>query len=581
MTLDDDSPRETAPAVQDQHGALEKTGYTPVIEWRAPEAILYGTALSDTQLNAKGSVPGTFEYRPGAGAMLTAGAHTLSVVCTPSNEFKSAPVYATVALRVSKATPMISWPAPEPINQLTPLGPAQLDAKASVPGRFEYSRAAGDLLRSGVHTLTVKFVPTDDTNYISAEASVSLTVIEATAAEMTWARLRPVVYGTALSAEQLSARSSVPGSFLYIPPAGSVLPPGQHDLWAIFTPTDSLQYTEARASVTITVEELPITNVRETGDAVNAVAIGTRSRDDTEWFRTEPQLGEDAGEEMPLFGAYNDRPYEADSEVDEEPKRENKWLTIASVVVAIPMLCLLAFLVDKAHSGRALLPHQTKRPAATIGDAQTQYSPQDGSHRVQMTVDVPATGSAPASTNGTAESRKANSQQAAMPAHAQTETTYDQPTALTKTPRGSGKEAAKSEHANSNSGRPADSERAAGGERAANAREGSSDTGHAVRDEGSNLTVVSADAAAGRLMASQTPIYPPAARASRVTGTVVLEATIAKDGTVKNLDVLSGPAPLRQAAVNSARTWRYRPFILNHEPTEVRTIINVLFSLNK
>ena len=81
-------------------------------------------------------------------------------------------------------------------------------------------------------------------------------------------------------------------------------------------------------------------------------------------------------------------------------------------------------------------------------------------------------------------------------------------------------------------------------------------------------------------MESRTPIYPPAAKASGISGTVELEATISKDGTVKGLRIVSGPAQLREAAVNSVRTWHYRPFMLNNEPTEVQTTINVVFSPN-
>ena len=81
-------------------------------------------------------------------------------------------------------------------------------------------------------------------------------------------------------------------------------------------------------------------------------------------------------------------------------------------------------------------------------------------------------------------------------------------------------------------------------------------------------------------MESRTAIYPPAAKAQGISGTVELDATIAKDGAVKDLRVVSGPAELRQAAMQSVRTWRYRPFIVNNEPAEVETTVNVVFSLN-
>ena len=66
-----------------------------------------------------------------------------------------------------------------------------------------------------------------------------------------------------------------------------------------------------------------------------------------------------------------------------------------------------------------------------------------------------------------------------------------------------------------------------------------------------------------------------------MSGTVELHAIISKDGTIKDLHVVSGPAMLRQAAVDAVRTWRYKPYKLNNEPTEVETTINVVFTLGK
>ncbi len=75
------------------------------------------------------------------------------------------------------------------------------------------------------------------------------------------------------------------------------------------------------------------------------------------------------------------------------------------------------------------------------------------------------------------------------------------------------------------------------------------------------------------------PTYPPIAKAARVSGTVILQATISKSGTIENLQVVSGPAMLQQAALDAVRSWRYRPYLLNNEPVEVQTTINVIFSL--
>jgi protein TonB len=85
---------------------------------------------------------------------------------------------------------------------------------------------------------------------------------------------------------------------------------------------------------------------------------------------------------------------------------------------------------------------------------------------------------------------------------------------------------------------------------------------------------------AGLLVQKTKPVYPPIAIASRTEGTVVLQATISRTGTIENLRVINGPVMLQQAALNAVREWRYRPYLLNGEPVEVETTVNVVFQLN-
>ena len=237
--------------------SLAVTRATPTIAWPTPEKVPYGTLLSDSQLNATASVPGTFVYTPGPGALLSAGEHTPSVVFTPSNLSDYAQAQAAVSLSVIRKTPVIYWPMPDPINSATPLGPAQLNASASVPGSFVYSPVTGETLGPGTYTLSVSFTPADSVNYMPAEASVSLTVAEIVPASVTWLDPWSISYGTALSTEQLNASSSIPGSFIYAPGAHEVLPAGKHKLSVIFTPRDETKYAKVQANVTLIVEELP------------------------------------------------------------------------------------------------------------------------------------------------------------------------------------------------------------------------------------------------------------------------------------------------------------------------------------
>ena len=90
---------------------------------------------------------------------------------------------------------------------------------------------------------------------------------------------------------------------------------------------------------------------------------------------------------------------------------------------------------------------------------------------------------------------------------------------------------------------------------------------------------ISAGVMTGMLIQKTQPVYPPIAKAARVSGTVVLQATISKAGTIENLHVISGPAMLQQAAMDAVKSWRYRPYLLNNEPVEVETTVNVIFTL--
>lgn len=84
---------------------------------------------------------------------------------------------------------------------------------------------------------------------------------------------------------------------------------------------------------------------------------------------------------------------------------------------------------------------------------------------------------------------------------------------------------------------------------------------------------------AGMLIQKTIPVYPPIARAARSEGTVVLQATISTSGTIANLRVIGGPAMLQQAALDAVSNWRYRPYLLNGQPVEVETTVNVIFTL--
>jgi TonB family protein len=75
------------------------------------------------------------------------------------------------------------------------------------------------------------------------------------------------------------------------------------------------------------------------------------------------------------------------------------------------------------------------------------------------------------------------------------------------------------------------------------------------------------------------PTYPPWARIQRVTGSVTMDATIAKNGTLRDIKVISGPPLLVAAATEAVRQWRYSPALLNGTPVETQKRITIIFKL--
>jgi protein TonB len=84
---------------------------------------------------------------------------------------------------------------------------------------------------------------------------------------------------------------------------------------------------------------------------------------------------------------------------------------------------------------------------------------------------------------------------------------------------------------------------------------------------------------AASLVNKITPIYPPIAKTAHVSGTVVLHAIISKDGSIQELQYISGPPLLMKAAMDAVKEWRYKPTMLNGDPVEVDTTIDVVFTL--
>jgi subtilase family serine protease len=138
------------------------------------------------------------------------------------------------------------------VNNISPNGIGQHAIKASYPG---------------------------DTSYTgSTSTSVNLLVNQATPT-ITWATPAAITYGTGLSSTQLNATASTAGTFSYTPAAGAILSAGQHQLSAIFAPTDTANYQNATSSVSLSINKAPLiigaNNASRVYGATNPVFSGT------------------------------------------------------------------------------------------------------------------------------------------------------------------------------------------------------------------------------------------------------------------------------------------------------------------
>jgi len=91
---------------------------------------------------------------------------------------------------------------------------------------------------------------------------------------------------------------------------------------------------------------------------------------------------------------------------------------------------------------------------------------------------------------------------------------------------------------------------------------------------------IGAGVMAGMLVRKQQPVYPEGAKSAGISGNVLLEATIGKDGKIHDLRViLSSSSLLSDSAMEAVSHWEYKPYLLNGEPVEVETTVNVIYSL--
>ena len=255
--------------------AYTVTPATPVITWAAPAAITYGTALSAAQLNASASVPGTFAYSPAAGTMPSAGSQTLSVTFTPTDTTDYTTATDSVMFTVNTAPLTVtSNNVSIAFGQSIPTLTGTLTGV--VPGdgiTVSFSTAATSKSPVGQYPIITALTDPNSklANYTVTNNAGVITITKATSA-ITWAAPAAITYGTALSATQLNATASAAGALVYSPAAGAILPAGSQTLSVTFTPTDTIDYTAATDSVTLTVN--PATPAIALTSSMNPASVG-------------------------------------------------------------------------------------------------------------------------------------------------------------------------------------------------------------------------------------------------------------------------------------------------------------------
>jgi hypothetical protein len=190
-------------------------------------------------------------------APTTAGSYSVTATLNNPN-YTAAP--ATSTLTINPAPPPVTWANPADIVYGTPLGSAQLDATASIPGTFTYTPAAGTILGAGMNqTLSTTFTPIDANHYSTVTATATINVLPATPT-LIWTAPSAIVYGTPLGPAQLDATASTAGTFTYRPAAGTVLSAGAGQMLSVgFTPDDTTDYLSTTASVLLNVVQAPLT----------------------------------------------------------------------------------------------------------------------------------------------------------------------------------------------------------------------------------------------------------------------------------------------------------------------------------
>ncbi len=551
---------------------LEVSKAIPSIAWPAPHSIMSDIALGDAQLCATSPVPGTFEYAPGPGQVLPVGTHTLSVVFTPTDSENYAASHATVSIKiVEKPAPVVTWTNPDP-------------------------RVA-----AGTHTFSVAFNQADSSNYTTTRSAAppnpakanplnqsdsgSYTMMRSAAPPNStkanpltdWQKIQASKHGTPLRAPELDAAASAPATLNNSPAHGKVLAPG-----ATSDSPHTEKYKPAQALAKTHLEGLDETSRLPAGpgfqesEPVQKPSVASHRLHAVEKINevtTEPDW-------LNLFQEIRPQPDELNSEVSEKQNAARKrWIIAGAGGCSILLAFILA--VWLFHSRTTAPVKGTIAPPVAATDTQLNADdPTPSPRRTKAEDETVTTAEAVNPTSAQVDSTPTETESAPVqtgPTSAQSEMMHDQLNEPSRISQEMMQKQVATPPPPSNLS-PA----------TASSLGGSASIGSVFAQNAPSVVAakhgplaVSPGVAMGLLIKKWPPVYPEIARQARVSGIVQLEATISKAGKIEDLHVVSGPVMLQGAALDAVRGWRYRPYIVDNEPVEIKTTISVAFSLGE
>ena len=211
--------------------------------------------------------PNTFDLAVGVGDFYSTGIPAIALLSG------SSPSYVTILQAGAKTTPGVAASISSALIQYGQSANVAVQVSCnSACGQVDYRLDGGDwetvslsaagnftaatasTLVPGSHSVVIDYLGSG--NYSAANSNTLTFTVEAATPTLTWATPAAITFGTALSATQLNATASVAGTFVYNPPAGTVLAAGNQTLSVTFTPTDTTDYVSVTGSVILTVNSV-------------------------------------------------------------------------------------------------------------------------------------------------------------------------------------------------------------------------------------------------------------------------------------------------------------------------------------